>query len=75
VRLARPGRLELRPEGEQEQDRQPLRALDGEAQKLLCGRVDPVHVLVDHEHRLPGGEAVELIKEHLQRALLPALRG
>jgi hypothetical protein len=52
VRLPRPGRLELRPEGDQRQDGQPLNTLDHEAQKLDGRGVNPMHVLVQRQHRL-----------------------
>jgi hypothetical protein len=57
VRLAGPGRLELRPEGDQRQHPQLRDALDHEAQELERRRIDPVHVLVQSQHRLLGREA------------------
>ena len=66
VRLAGPGRLELRPEGDQHQDGQPLDALDHEAQELERRRVDPVHVLVERQHRLLRRQARELVDQRLQ---------
>ena len=72
VRLAGPGRLELRPEGDQHQNRQLPDALDHEAQELERRRVDPVHVLVERQHRLLGREARELVDQRLQRP--PLLR-
>ena len=46
MRLPRPGWAELGPEGNQQQNRQAREALDRQAQQLLRGRVDPMHVLV-----------------------------
>ena len=54
--------------------RSSLDALDHQTQKLLRGRVDPVYVLVDQEHRLFRREALELVNQYFQRALLLALR-
>ena len=71
VRLAGPGRAELRPEGDQQQHRQALDALDHQAEQLQRGRVDPVHVLV--APAAPAARAarpVELVDQRLQRPLL-----
>ena len=46
----------------------------GQAEQLLRGRVDPVHVLVGEQHRLRRREPLELLDQHLQRQLLLALR-
>ena len=51
---------ELRAERYDQQHRQVAHALDGEVEQFARGRVDPVGVLQDHEHRLPGSEHLEL---------------
>ena len=55
VGVARPGRLELGPVGEHHQDRQAAHALDQQIEQLQGRRVDPVHVLVQLEHRAVRG--------------------
>ena len=52
VRMAGSGWLELRTKGDQHQDRQPPDALNYKAQQLEHRRVNPVHVLVESQHRL-----------------------
>jgi hypothetical protein len=75
VRLTRPRRREIGSEGDDHQHRQVRDALDGQGQKLLRRRVDPVHVLVDHQNRLVRRERHELVHERFERQLLLALRG
>ena len=74
VRLPRPRRLKLRPEGDQQKHWQVLDTLDREPQQLLRGRIDPVHVLVSQEYRLCRRKALQLIDQRLQRQLLLTLR-
>ena len=74
VCLSGPGRLELRPEGDQDQDRQLPDALDHEAQELQRRRVDPVHVLVHSQHRPLRRQARDLVDQRLQRPPLLHLR-
>jgi hypothetical protein len=74
MRLRRPRWAELRPVGDQQKHRQALEALDGQAQKLLRGRVAPVHVLIGEQHRLRRREPFELLEQRRQRQLLLALR-
>jgi hypothetical protein len=74
LRLGRPRRSELPPKSKHAQHRHPLDALNHEVQKLQGSRVDPVPVLVDHEGRAIGRKSLELIDQHLQCALLLALR-
>ena len=49
-----PGRRETGSKGDEQQDRQPLDALDREIQKLAGARVDPLGVLEDDQERLPA---------------------
>ena len=74
MRQAGPGRLKLRPEDDDAQHRQALDALDRQAQKLLRGRVDPVHVLVVQKDRRFGREPLELVDQHFQGPPFLALR-
>ena len=74
VGMAGPGRAELGPEGDQHQDRQALHPLDQQIERLEARRVDPVHVLIEDKHRLPGRQALDLVDQDLEGALLLALR-
>ena len=56
MRLADPGRLELGPERDDQQDRQAIDARHREVQQLERGRVGPVRVLEDHQRRVPAGQ-------------------
>ena len=47
-----PGRGELGPERDDRKHRQALHPLDHPANQLECGRVGPVQVLVEGQHRL-----------------------
>src|SRR5262249_40225428 len=51
VRLAAPWRLELRPERGNEQNRKVANTIDRQIQQLARGRVDPMHILKDHQDR------------------------
>ena len=75
VRPAGPGRLELRAEGDQQQDPQPSRALDREVEQLARARVDPVHVLEDHQHRVAVRQPLDLAQQRLEGPLPLELRG
>ena len=72
LRLAGPGRLELGAERHDQQHRQAAHALDGEVEQLARGRVDPMRVLEDHEHRLLAGQTFELPDQRLECPLLCA---
>jgi hypothetical protein len=65
VRLPDPGRLKLRPEGDQNQDGQLPDALDQKAEELECRGVDPVHVLVDSQHGPQYRKAHELVDQRV----------
>jgi hypothetical protein len=71
----RPGRDELRPGRNQQQRRQARHALDREVEQLLCGRVEPVRVLVGEQHRPFRRDPFEPVEERRERQLLLALRG
>jgi len=72
-RLANPGWLELGAKRHDQQNRQAANALDSKVEQLARGRVDPMHVLKDHQHRLPVRQALELPDQRLQCPLLLAL--
>jgi hypothetical protein len=74
VCVAAPGRHELGSESDQHQDGEALDALDQQTQRFQRGRIDPVHVFVQGEHRLPRGQALDLLDQDLERALRLALR-
>ena len=77
VGMVRPGRRELRTEGDDEQHRQTAHALDGEPHQLRRRRIHPVRVLEHHQDRLPGSEPHELVEERREDPLPPprAVRG
>ena len=54
--------------------RQALHPLDQQIERLEGRGIDPVHVLVDREHRLLGRQALDLVDQDLEGALLLALR-
>ena len=60
VRQADPGRLELGPEGDDEQHGQARHPLDDAIQQLQRGRVDPVDIFKDHQDWLLPSEEFEL---------------
>ena len=70
VRAPRPGRAEVGPTGEQRQDAGGGALVDQEAEQLQRGRIDPVQVFHDEEHRLLGGDPQQDRQEGVQRLLL-----
>jgi hypothetical protein len=72
--LADPGHLELRAERHYQQHAQAAHALDGEVEQFARGRVDPMRVLENHDHRLLARQAHELVEERFQCPFLLALR-
>ena len=75
VGMAGPGRVELGPKGDQHQHGQTLHPLDQLIERLEGRGIDPVHVLVDRKHRLLGRQALDLVDQCLEGALLLVLRG
>ena len=65
LRLAGPGRLELRAERYDQQHRQAAHMLDGEVEQLARGRVDPLRILKNHHQRLLARQAFELPEQRL----------
>ena len=74
MRLADPGRLELGAERDDQQHWQIADPLDGEVEQLARGRVNPMRVLENHDHRLPARQTFELADQRLQCPLLLSLR-
>jgi hypothetical protein len=72
--VAAPGRHELGSESDQHQNREALDALDQQTQRFQRGRIDPVHVFIYGEHRLPRRKAPDLLDQDLERPLRLALR-
>ena len=67
--LASPGLLKLRPEGDDQQERQPAHPVDGQIQELARGRVDPVSVFEHHQHRPVLRLGFELIEQCFEQHL------
>ena len=74
VGVGGPGRGELRPRGDEEQQWQRRCPRHGQGQQLERGRVDPVRVLEQHQHRLPRRKPPQLRQQRLERLLLAPLR-
>ena len=74
MRLVGPGGLEFRAKGNEQQYRQPADAIDGQIDQVARGRVDPVHVLEDHQHRMAAGERLQLVQQPGEQLFPFALR-
>ena len=74
VRPAPPGRRELGAEGQQQQHPLARDPPDQPVEQLQRGRVGPVQVLEDAQHRLPAGEAGHLLDQDVDRRLPLPLR-
>jgi hypothetical protein len=72
--ISHPGRLELGSEGDEEEHGGALHPVDQEIEQLERGRICPVHVLVQGQHRPAPCEAQHLIDQLLQRPLLLPMR-
>ena len=70
VRAPRPGGAEVGTKGQQRQDAGGGALIDQEAEQLQRGRIDPVQVFHDEEHRLLGGDAQQDRQEGVQGLLL-----
>ena len=71
---AAPGRLKLGTKGDRQQHRQMPHPVDGQIQELARGRVDPVGVLEDHQHRPVPRLGFELAEQCLEQFLAFALQ-
>ena len=70
LRLAGPRGLELWAERHDQQRGKVADPLDDEIEQLARGRVDPMRVLEDHDHRLLARQAFDLPDQRLQCPLL-----
>ena len=52
MRLASPRRVELGPESYDQQHRKSLDPVHSPIDRLKARRVDPMHILEDHQHRI-----------------------
>ncbi len=75
MRLSHPRRVELGAERHDEQRRKRFNPVHGPAEHLQARRVDPVHILEDHQHRLPACQPRELRHQRFQRSLPALFRG
>ena len=73
VGQALPGRLEFRPEGDQQQHRQTPDPLDREIEQFERGRIGPMCVLEQHQHRLLLRQTFHLIEQR-RKGLAALLR-
>jgi hypothetical protein len=73
MRVAAPGWLKFRAEGDDEQHRQLPHPVDGQIQQFARGRVDPMSVLEHHQHRPLPCQRCELPKQRLEQFLALAL--
>src|SRR6185312_14054490 len=74
MRMADPGRLEVRAVGDDQKNWQRLQALDRKREKLDRGRIAPLRVLEHHKQRPSTREDRELIEQCRQHLRALALR-
>jgi hypothetical protein len=74
VRVPAEARLIVRPACQQHQHPRAGDPVEGLAEKLEGGGVDPVRVLNQHQHRFAARESEQLLDQHGQRAGTPLLR-
>ena len=74
VRADRPGWLEFQPSGDEHHDGKPRNRLHQQAQQLQRGRVEPVRVLDQHQHRPAHRQPLDARQHGRQRPLLALLR-
>ena len=74
VRVPAQGRLVVRPARQQHQHPRARDPVEGQADQLEGGGVDPVRVLEHHQHRPAAREPEELLDQRGQRAGAPLLR-
>src|SRR5689334_22755406 len=73
MRLADRGRLELWPEGRDQQHWSPRDLFHSKLEQLVRTGICPMQILEYHEHGLPTGQIVELTQKRLERLLFLAL--
>ena len=75
MRPVRPGCIELWAASDQQEDSQPVRPSDNQVEELARARVDPVHILEDHQDRLTAREALDPAQQNREGLLALAMRG
>ena len=73
VRPSDPRRFEFRPERHDQQRAKTRDPVDRPTERFQAGRVGPMRILEDHQHRILARQRFHLRNERLQRSL-PALR-
>ena len=66
--------LELRAEGDDQQDRQPPYPVERQVEQLVRGWVDPMRVLEDHQNGPHSRQSFELVQQSFEQHLALALR-
>jgi hypothetical protein len=69
VRLSNPRRVELRAESYDEQRRKSFNAIHRSVERLKTRRIDPMHILEDHQHRAMACQSGKLCRQGFQRSL------
>ena len=64
VRVPAEGRLVVRPAGQQQQCPRARDPVEGLAEKLEGGGIDPVRILDHHQHRSATRETNDLLNQH-----------
>ena len=72
--IARPGRIEARPEGDHDEDRQGLGALDQPAEQGQRAGIEQAGILEIHHHRAARRQAGEMVEQCSGHALALLLR-
>ena len=75
VRPSGPWRHEFRPRRHDQQHGQRCDPINHPTERLKAGRIDPMCILEDHEHRTGAGQRVDPGDERIHRPLPALLRG
>ena len=73
MRLPRPRRLKLGPEGRDQQHRHSRDMFNRQIEQLARGRVGPMQILEDHQYGLPLRQTSELSQQRLECLFLLSL--
>ena len=73
--LFNPWRVELAAESDGEQHWKSLNSINSPIKRLKTRRIDPMHILENHQHRLLACQRRELWRQSFQRLCLTLLRG
>ena len=74
VRSSNPRRLELRPEGDDQQHAKGWYPVHDPTKRFEARGVDPMRILEDHQHRIVTRQGLDLRNERFERFLPPLLR-